>query len=43
MCDHLTKTYNLETDSPQIADIKTVDQIMSDVQDAVKKAEKMVG
>ena len=43
LCDHLTKTYNLEKDSPQLDEIKTVDQIMSDVQDAVKKAEKMVG
>ncbi|KAK4007392.1 hypothetical protein OUZ56_012549 [Daphnia magna] len=30
-CDHLTGTYNLEKDSPQLNEIKTVDQIMSDV------------
>lgn len=38
--DHLKGLYNLENDRPQLNDIKTVDQIISDVQDAVKKAEK---
>jgi hypothetical protein len=33
----------LEKEIPQLNEIKTVDQIISDVQDAVKKAEKMVG
>jgi hypothetical protein len=33
----------LEKDSPQLYEIKTVDQIMGDAQDAIKKAENMVG